>query len=61
MTRQAETKMQYRVYEANGTRCIRKFDSIDEAQEWCWTVDTGKSYRIEFQYDGEEAPRRVYM
>ena len=61
MTKRAETKMQYRVYEMNGTRCIRKFDSIDEASEWCMVVDTGKSYRIEFQYDGEEAPRRIYM
>ncbi len=61
MTKQAETEMQYRVYEANGSKCIRKFDHITTAKEWCMVAKTGKSYRIEFQYDGEEAPRRVYM
>lgn len=61
MAKRDEGKMQYRVYEANGTRCIRKFDSLDEAQAWCWTVDTGKGYRIDFQYDGEDAPRSIYV
>lgn len=53
--------MTYRVYTENGTKCIRKFDSLDEAKRWCMVRDTGKTYRIEFQYEGEESPRRIYM
>lgn len=56
-----QEQMQYRVYKANGTRCIRKFDTLDEAQGWCWTRDTGETYRIEWQYPDEGEPRRLYV
>ena len=29
-----KTKMQFRVYKLNGTKCIRKFDSFEEAESW---------------------------
>ena len=53
--------MTYRVFKSNGTKCIRKFESIDEAQEWCWTANASHSYRIEFQYEGESEPRRIFV
>ena len=54
------TKLTYRVYLAGGTHCIRKFDNLDEACQWCWVRDTGKVYRIEYQLEGEERPRRIF-
>ena len=53
--------MTYRVFKSNGSKCIRKFDSIDEAKAWCWSVDTGCAYRIEYQYKGESSPRKVFI
>jgi hypothetical protein len=57
MTKRNETKAEYRVYEANGTRCIRKFESLDDAKAWAWTVATGKSYRIEWAEEDGRANR----
>lgn len=53
--------MTYKVYKANGTKCIKKFENIDEAHEWCWLKDNGNEYRIEFQYENEDTPRRIYV
>lgn len=53
--------MTYRVFKSNGTKCIRKFESIDEAKAWCWTMNTGHSYRIEWQYEDESNPRVLYV
>ena len=53
--------MIYRVFKSNGSKCIRKFESLQEAQEWCWTVDTGCYYRIDFQYENESSPRSIYI
>lgn len=53
--------MEYRVYKANGSKCIRKFEKLEDAQAWCWTVDTGKAYRIEWQYDDEDSPRKIFV
>lgn len=53
--------MTYRIYKANGSKCIRKFESLDEAKEWCWLTETGNYYRIEWQYEDEASPRRMYI
>lgn len=53
--------MTYRVFKFDGTKCIRKFDSIEDAKTWCYTVNTGETYRIEFIFDGESAPRCEYI
>ena len=53
--------MIFRVFKSNGTKCIRKFDSIEEAKVWCWTMDVDHRYRIEWQYEGESSPRRLFV
>lgn len=53
--------MTYRVFKSNGTKCIRKFENIEDAKAWCWTVDTGCVYRIEWQYENESSPRRLFI
>lgn len=53
--------MEYRVYAVGGARCIRKFESLDDAKAFCFALDTGKSYYIEFRYDDKDAPRRIYI
>lgn len=55
--------MTYRVYKRNGTKCIKKFESIEDAKRWCWCRANSNPnlYRIEFQYEGEEAPRRILV
>lgn len=57
--------MSYRVYKAySGTnKCVRKFDSLDEAKTWCWTRDNGATYRIEWTVKADEEhciPERRY-
>lgn len=52
--------MTYRVFTTNGTKCIRKFDNLDDAKSFCWLRD-GNGYRIEWQYEGECSPRRFYL
>ena len=61
MTRQAEYKLQFRVYKTNGTRCIRKFDSLEAAKSWCFTCNSPDSHRIEWRYENETEPRRMYL
>lgn len=51
--------MTCKIYKLNGTRCIRKFDSIEDAQRWCWTVNTGDNYRIEVTVNG--SVRNLYV
>lgn len=53
--------MTYRVFKSNGTKCIRKFENIEDAKAWCWTVGTGCLYRIEWQYENESNPRRLFI
>lgn len=50
-----------KVYVQGGKKCIKCFDSIRDAQEWCWTRNTGKSYVIEFKYPEEHDPRYIYL
>ena len=52
--------MTYKVYKANGTKCVKTFESIDEAKSWIWTRDNGNTYRIEYKYEDEEEPRKMY-
>ena len=52
--------MVYRVFTTNGSKCIRKFESLEEAQVWCWVKDVDHGYRIEWQYEGESKPRTLY-
>jgi hypothetical protein len=41
--------MAYRVYRGySGRKCIRRFDSLDDAQMWCWSRDRVDPYRIEW-------------
>lgn len=49
----------YKVYSARGSKCIRKFNDIDEAKEWCWLKE--REYRIELVYEGESKPRVIYV
>lgn len=46
--------MEFKVYGIDGTKCIRKFKSLEDAQSWAWTVDTGKAYRIEWTEPADE-------
>lgn len=41
--------MTYRVYKGyTGTKCVKKFDSLQDAQTWCWVRDRTEPYRIEW-------------
>ena len=44
--REHEMKLQFRVYKLNGTKCIRKFDSLGEAQSWVWVHED--LYRVDW-------------
>lgn len=51
--------MTYRIFTADGTKCIRKFDTMSEAREWCWEHEG--YHRIEWQYEDEADARRMYL
>lgn len=54
-------KMVYRVYKGYaGTKCIRKFDNLQEAQMWCWSRDREEPYRIEWEYENGDK-RRMWV
>ena len=36
----------FRVYKINGTKCIRKFDNLEEAQSWVWVHED--LYRVDW-------------
>lgn len=48
--------MAYRIYKGyTGTKCIRKFDNLDDAKMWCWLKDRGEEpYRIEWVEEADE-------
>lgn len=57
--------MTYRVYKGyKGTKCIRKFDNLDDAQMWCWVRESGP-YRIEWTEPadkrGRERQNKMFM
>lgn len=57
--------MTYRVYKGyKGTKCIRKFDNLDDAQMWCWVRESGP-YRIEWtepaDKHGRERQNKMFM
>lgn len=41
-----KAKIEFKVYKLNGTKCIRKFDSLEEAQSWVWVHED--LYRIDW-------------
>lgn len=60
----SDYEIKYRVYKVGGVRCVRKFDSMEEAKAWCWTREPKKGhegYRIEWQYENESTPRSIYL
>ena len=47
--------MSYRIYKGyRGTKCIRKFDSLEDAQMWCVIRDHTEPYRIEWIEPADE-------
>lgn len=47
--------MTYRVYKGyTGTKCVRKFKNLQDAQTWCWVRDHTEPYRIEWVEPEEE-------
>jgi hypothetical protein len=41
--------MTYRIYKGyGGTKCVRKFENLEDAQMWCWVRDHDEPYRIEW-------------
>ena len=47
--------MVYRIYKGyTGTKCVRKFDNLEDAQMWCWVRDGVDPYRIEWVEEADE-------
>ena len=47
--------MTYRIYKGyTGTKCVKKFDNLRDAQMWCWVRDHDEPYRIEWVEPADE-------
>ena len=46
--------MTYRIYKANGTKCVRRFESLQDALGWCFDpIRRSRPHRIEYAADGK--------
>lgn len=47
--------MTFRIYKGyTGTKCVRNFDSLEDAQTWCIVRDRKETYRIEWVEPADE-------
>lgn len=47
--------MTFKVYNGYmGTKCIKKFDNLQDAQTWCWIRDRKEPYRVEWTEPADE-------